>query len=98
MVQSHGHCTKIAYPENMLKTNPGMAKHGIACKRRRTQLGVEIRWLLPHLRDAILVHRGAIAPHNMLSMYLSSLLHREHQRCCHVASSTRPNTPPAATS
>src|SRR4030095_14782015 len=97
MVQGHGRCTKIVYPENMMKTNLGMAKHGIARKRRRTQLGVEIRWFLPHLGNAVLVQRGAIAQHNMPRMCLSSLLDRESRWGCHVASSTRPNTPPAAT-
>src|SRR4029453_1195806 len=97
MVQSHGRRTKIAYLENMMKTDFDMAKHGIARECRRPQLRVEIRRFLPHLCDAVLGHRCTIALHNMLSMGLNSLLARERQWRCHVASSTRPNTPPAAT-
>jgi hypothetical protein len=81
MVQGPGRHTKIAYFEDMLKANLGMAKHGIARKRRRIQLGVEIRWLLSHLGNAVLVQRCAIAQHNMLSMGLSSLLNRESRWC-----------------
>src|SRR5262245_18211504 len=82
----------------MMNTNFGMDQPGIIGKCRHTQLRVEIRRFLPHLCNAVLVHCYAITQHNMLCMCLSSLLDRESRWGCHVASSTRPHTPPAATS
>src|SRR5262249_438294 len=98
VVQRHGRRAEIPYLEDVLKTNLGMAQHGIALERHRSQLRVEIRRFLQHLLSAVLVRSSPIAGHDVTGMRLGGLLDRNYELLRHAASSTCPHTPPAATS